>query len=222
MKVDTIEITKEKIDRDNYLHFIADSLHKVKSDPYQGMALNRLKKDIKDAVDYYDFPELDLYSTSYPGDCSWYCAGKVKVKKASSTLENQKDSNYDAENVIDGSLKTAWIEGKSYYGEGETLELLVSDTSIDEIIIYGGYLKSKDLWRLNSRPKELLLSINDKEIGILCFKDICGKQSFSFPKYLINSNETVLVQLKVLSVYKGDKYSDTAITEIDFDGPDHH
>ena len=121
---------------------------------------------------------------------------------------------------------------------------------ITAIKIANGYIKDKTTWKNNSRVKQLKVCVNNKEFVILNLKDVYAEQIFEIPtigyeityrgvtkdgksyyKYRdekgnqfksynkeIESGDTI--RFEIISVYKGDKYDDTAITEIYFSGLD--
>ena len=155
------------------------------------------------------------------GGCSWYCGGGNYKIKASSSLND----SYKAEFANDLSYKTAWVEGKKDEGIGEYLEYYFKNDSprITEIIISNGYMKSEETWKNNNRVKKLKLYVNGVPFGILNLKDSRTDQYFSVGTLGHNKNGTDLVlKFEILEVYKGNKYNDTAITEIYFDGIDVH
>ena len=155
------------------------------------------------------------------GGCSWYCGGGNYKIKASSSLND----SYKAEFANDLSYKTAWVEGKKDEGIGEYLEYYFKNDSprITEIIISNGYMKSEETWKNNNRVKKLKLYVNGVPFGILNLKDSRTDQYFSVVTLGHNKNGTDLIlKFEILEVYKGNKYNDTAITEIYFDGIDVH
>ena len=155
------------------------------------------------------------------GGCSWYCGGGNYKIKASSSLND----SYKAEFANDLSYKTAWVEGKKDEGIGEYLEYYFKNDSprITEIIISNGYMKSEETWKNNNRVKKLKLYVNGVPFGILNLKDSRTDQYFSVGTLGHNKNGTDLIlKFEILEVYKGNKYNDTAITEIYFDGIDVH
>jgi hypothetical protein len=159
------------------------------------------------------------------GGCSWYCSGGNYKIKASSTLNTEKDTKYQAKNANDLSYQTAWVEGKPDEGIGEYLEYYFLNKSprITQIIISNGYVKSNVAWKNNNRVKKLLLSINGKVFGILNLEDTKNDQIFELGTFGHNKNGTDLVlRFEIADVYKGDKFNDTAITEIYFNGIDVH
>jgi hypothetical protein len=159
------------------------------------------------------------------GGCSWYCGGGNYKIKASSTLNSEKDTKYQAKNANDLSYQTAWVEGKPDEGIGEYLEYSFYNKSprITQIIISNGYVKSDAAWKNNNRVKKLRLSINGKAFGILNLEDSKNDQIFDLGTFGHNKNGTDLIlKFEIAEVYKGDKFNDTAITEIYFDGIDVH
>ncbi len=121
---------------------------------------------------------------------------------------------------------------------------------ITTVIIANGYIKDKNTWKNNSRVKQLKMYVNNKPFAILNLKDVYAEQIFKIPiigyniTYFTNKDGTTgwkykdengrnvksyhenselqpdSIKFEILSVYKGDKYKDTAITEIYFDGLD--
>ena len=159
------------------------------------------------------------------GGCSWYCGGGNYKIKSSSSLDSEKGVSYQAKNANDLSYKTAWIEKKSDEGIGEYLEYFFKNDSprITKIIVVNGYVKSEDAWKNNNRVKKLKLSLNGKLFGVLNLEDVKSNQTFALGTFGHNKNGTDLVlKFEILEVYRGDKYNDTAITEIYFDGIDVH
>ena len=165
--------------------------------------------------------------------CSWYCGGGIDTLSASSELHQYKGNKYAAKNAHDLSYKTAWIEGVAGYGEGESLvyHFPPQNPRITKIIIINGYVKSEKLWRENSRVKKIKMFIDDKPFAILNLSDTREEQTFSFDPigYSDRADWQKLVlkpwwtiKFEILEVYKGEKYADTAITEIYFDGIDVH
>jgi hypothetical protein len=165
--------------------------------------------------------------------CSWYCGGGLDTQSASSELTSYKDINYSASNAHDLSYKTAWVEGVPGYGIGQflTYSFPPENPRITKIIIVNGYVKSTKSWSENSRVKTLKMYLNDKPFAILNLADSRQEQEFTFDPIGNGDREdgTKLRSLKpwtmkfeIVDVYKGDKYDDTAITEIYFDGIDVH
>ena len=165
--------------------------------------------------------------------CSWYCGGGQDSLSASSELSAQNNIQYSASNAHDLSYKTAWIEGVKGYGIGEYLIYHVQPTNprITEIIIVNGYVKSDKVWKENSRVKRLKLYIDGKLYAILNLQDTKAEQHFKIEPIGVSDRKDYeamkkmpiwTIKFEILEVYHGDKYDDTAITEIYFDGIDVH
>lgn len=168
--------------------------------------------------------------------CSWYCGGGPYAVTASSQLESQGAVNYKASNAHDLNYRTAWVEGVEGYGIGEYLTYKFKGGSprITTIIVVNGYVKSQKAFKENSRVKKLKVYKDNKPIAILNLKDIMGEQRFeigtigdSVPDIPIWNQKKVnypdwKLKFEIMEVYKGDKYDDTALSEIYFDGIDVH
>lgn len=119
-----------------------------------------------------------------------------------------------ARNVLDGSSATAWSEGVSGNGIGETLTIQLNTTCrVNGIRILNGYQKSSDLYYKNARPSELRVTFSDGSSEDLYLTDEMGWQGFTFSA----SHVTDQVTLTILGVYSGNKYEDTLISEVELE-----
>ena len=160
-----------------------------------------------------------------PNECSFYCANFSVTERASSTLPHRDKLRYNAKQAQDHNLNTAWVEGSAGDGVGEFLEYIV-DTSehvgddplkVTGLRIYNGYRKSRELWRDNSRVKRLKMYVNGKPYAIINLQDAFNHQTVEVGTIELKAKKTTL-KFEIVEVYKGRKYSDTAITEIELDG----
>jgi hypothetical protein len=182
------------------------------------------KKELGALLKKWDGYSEDIWEIGYAG-CSWYCGGGNYKVKASSVLPNAGEITYAADNANDLNYKTAWVEGKSDEGIGEYLEYYFKNKSprVTKIIISNGYVKSESAWKENNRVKKLKLIVNNKVFGVLNLEDSRTDQIFDLGTFGHNKNGTDLVlKFEILEVYKGEKFNDTVITEIYFDGIDVH
>ncbi len=157
--------------------------------------------------------------------CSWYCGNEVQKVNASSSLAIQGKNKYTAQQAEDGTLKTAWIEGKTDSGIGEYIEFYFKrSTEITSVHIYNGYIKSEQAWKDNGRVKKIALYINDTFYAFLELQDNKYEQIFKLPKVIGNrkGGKSLVFKFQINEIYKGDKYEDTAISDIRFDGPNSH
>lgn len=144
------------------------------------------------------------------------------IAKASSALKG-----FEAVHVKDFDLLAPWIEGKEGDGIGEYVELSFdlrnsgvggNALAINSIRIINGYRKNEKVWKANGRVKKLKMYIDNKPFAYILLADTYKMQVFSFPDHWIKYGERTPIKFEILEVYAGEKYSDTAIGEIKFDG----
>ena len=218
-------------------NFFPKEIRQVDLSSKKEAAINRQSELLqKDKLTKIEQVELDSLLEKYgevvesiwnviEGGCSWYCEGGNYSVKASSALQPEKGIVYKAENANDLSYKTAWVEGKDDEGIGEYLEYYFKNSSprVTKIIISNGYMKSETAWKNNNRVKKLTLFVNGKIYGVLNLEDSRSDQVFDIGTFGRNKNGSDLIlKFEILEIYKGDKFNDTAITEIYFDGLDVH
>lgn len=155
--------------------------------------------------------------------CSWYCGGGPMSIKATSELNPNKGFTYTADNIHDFSLRNAWIEGKKSSGINETITFEFNENGppVTTVEIFNGYMKTEKTWEENGRVKKLKLYVNDKPIAILNLEDIKSLQRFQIGTHQSKKGNLYL-KFEILDVYKGSKYDDTAISELNFDGTGVH
>lgn len=162
--------------------------------------------------------------------CSWYCGGGADSIVVSSSLKPTGNITYDEKNIFDLNYKTAWVEGVKGYGIGETITYYFRPDRprVTDVIIVNGYVKSEKAWMENSRVKKLKMSYNGKPIAMLNLVDGIREQHFEFaPLGYLNQVDPLpttdwTITFEIMEVYPGEKYDDTAITEIYLDGIDVH
>lgn len=167
-----------------------------------------------------------VFDELYSSKCSWYCGGQIDTITATSTLKSLRTSNYAATNAHDFDHTTAWVEGVSGPGIGQTLtyEFPGSCPRITTINILNGYVKSDKAWSQNNRVAQLMLYYRDQPLAILDLEDTRDMQQFQVDTLGYNDPDAPKWQLRfeILKVYPGTTYDDTAITELWFDGIDVH
>lgn len=148
---------------------------------------------------------------------------------------------YSAGNISDKNKKTAWVEGVDGSGIGELVLVACLDFN-KPIRIWNGYGKSANLFKANARVKQARLYIIRAEIhdvtqygtihsnlkaiatNEVTLLDKNGYQKLFVPSFTANTyfNElmqqetdyTYFLAIEIRSVYKGSKYSDTCISEV--------
>jgi hypothetical protein len=176
-------------------------------------------------------PEVKVI-TANPGqppeenDISTYCSLRCGIgwqTKASSHLKPQGPNRYDVRHLDDGLVNTAWIEGVKGYGIGETVTFTftpenfkkahLEKVNFDGFFVINGYCKDKKTWKENSRVKRIQIKHNDKPRYETMLHDSMNVQNIDFPETIwLHPGDTIKVT--ILAVYPGDKYQDTAISEL--------
>ncbi len=157
--------------------------------------------------------------------CSWYCGGGPYKITASSYLKAQGKFTYQPDNLHDFNLLTAWVPDTAGGVIGEKINFHFEPLSprVNEVIIYNGYIKNKELWQANSRAKRIKVYINNKPYAILELQDVTASQSFKIdPVRSKDSTKDLILTFEIVEIYKGSKYNDVVISEINFDGLDVH
>jgi hypothetical protein len=150
-------------------------------------------------------------NTDGPGFFYNDCAQELNAIRASSTLANQGQYSYGVSNVSDDDPMTAWVEGRDDYGFGESFEVKARAVNV----IYNGYQSSAKSWLQNSRVKKFRVHHNNKPLCILELLDEMGAQFFDLPDAdQYDYDRFNIYRFEILEVYKGTKWPDVAISEI--------
>ncbi|NDW10097.1 polymorphic toxin-type HINT domain-containing protein [Dysgonomonas sp. 520] len=177
---------------------------------------------------------MDMMSSKFDGDleeypwavigpgCSWYCGASYEMK-ASSILPDAGKNTYKVENLLDDDVRTAWVEGVKGYGIGESVSFIFAEGAAraTSCSLVTGYSKDERTWKNNSRVKAFNIYENEKLVAAVNLKDTRCIQSFELKNHRRNK-EAMTLKFVITEVYKGDKYDDTAFSEIVFDGEDVH
>lgn len=134
----------------------------------------------------------------------------VSSSQASSELD-EKSANYSPDLAVDGDSGTAWVEGVDGQGMGESITLTFDQVyRVSGLDIRAGYQKSTDLYYKNSRPKTITVEFSDGTSEQCDLRDVNDKQTIFFSKPVATDRLTIRID----SVYAGNKYTDTAISEV--------
>jgi hypothetical protein len=202
-----------------------------------------LKKHVKDGSIPELTVDFRSYINTYQSWASSSLAPDTKrpVKEASeedfdfTEREHRWTCMYTAFSARDGDTKTAWVEGMKDDGIGEVL--LVKVDASRPVEIWAGIGASPALFKANNRPKRVRVTVftareTDRAPGAqyslmqydaikaaahseIELADVNGYQPLPLPKYSMPPiADVTFVAIEILSVYRGSKYSDTAITEV--------
>ncbi len=210
--------------------------HDLSAEAQEGIYRRDFLMDIKEREGFREIQQrkLDSLNEIYPegktsiwdiidDGANWYDSGGPYAVRSSSALKPSNGKSYEASNAQDLKLDTAWVEGVNGNGEGEYLEYFFKNDSprVTKAIILNGYVKTPQLWKDNSRVKDLDFYVNGEFYASLQLKDIQSEQIFKFPPLGHREDgKDLILKFVIKSVYPGAKYKDTAITEIYFQGID--
>ena len=210
-------------------HIKPEAIHqmpKIGIEEYEKWVENREGDEEMSAEEQERIGDLMMYTDLYSGFCSWYCGGEILSVKASSSLKPQGKFNYKAENAHDFNHRSVWVEGADGQGIGEWLEYEFPGRCprITTVKILNGHVKTPKAWRENSRVKSLKMYYMGRPYAILDLEDSRTLQCFDVgvlgPHDAEAPNWTL--RFEILDVYPGEKFADTVISELYFDGIDVH
>lgn len=204
------DLHPDSIQKQRDLYHLIDSLYKI-DNPSDSIKAFLAKQDLEtlEGDDPFDIG---------PIGCSWYCGGGPE--KISSSIIT--DSLNRAEMVHDFNLKSSW-KASIKNNELTFLFNLNSVLNTTDIIIFSGNCSSLKNWKAFSRPKEILLEVNDSlQLKLNLLDDYSG-QGFNLKSFLPKNQSNLILKLKILSVYPGLKEKNFFhIAEINFDGIGDH
>lgn len=132
-------------------------------------------------------------------------------------------SGYPLNNLVDGDITTAWVEGESDAGIGTFIFLNAEGNfDIDKIRIFPGYGKSEERFYQNNRLKKIEIWYNQK--GYFSEKDVIMdrtvqtvyfEDSFEWQEIIPDQTDFHGCFIWINDVYYGSKWNDTCISEIE-------
>ncbi len=137
----------------------------------------------------------------------------VRSVSASSVLTEQSGAVHAAAQIMDQKLDRAWVEGGDGQGIGESVSFYFDgEYMVSGFTIHAGYQKSRDLYYKNSRPASVRIEFDGKNFLRFTLDDVCAAQTITFDTQQTASTVTLYIE----SVYAGEKYEDTVISELAF------
>jgi len=149
------------------------------------------------------------------------------------TLKSAGKTNYRPENMIDNDQATCWaIDKKSlitdgnHRGEDCVVSFEVSARTLSCIVVYNGYQKNSYLYKANSRPKYIMITLGEKGSRLInrtiyegILADTFGPQVIRLPETIeIQQGEIVNLFVDPDDIYAGEKYTDICLSDINFYG----
>ncbi len=169
---------------------------------------------------------------------------QVTGVEASSTLPtNEWEGKYQASNILDRDLTTAWVEGASGYGIGESIQInFDSVQALHGLRIAGGYRKTQATYTENARVTAYRLEFSDGTTMDVVMGSYPADGKTGDSPVGVNGWETALapegrdwediwpgldfisfgrevmtdyVRITILDIEEGTVYEDTCITEVE-------
>jgi hypothetical protein len=146
-------------------------------------------------------------------------SGKQDIRiyaTASSALKPSNIGNYNAQNVLDKDITTPWVEGAAGLGINEWIKLDFSKAiSVKSLRLINGYNytsndKIGDRFAKNGRVKTARLEFSDGSSQMIQIADNNKWQTFS-----LANKKTQMLRLVIISAYKGSKWEDVSISEME-------
>lgn len=131
---------------------------------------------------------------------------------ASSQHADMGDISYPPENVIDGDLATAWVEGADGEGRDEWIYVAFdNDDPIEALVIRNGYQKSDEAYRDNNRVRDALVEFDDGSVESFTLMD----ENYTEQVVVLSEEKrSSSIRLYIQSAYLSEDGIDTCITEI--------
>jgi len=147
-----------------------------------------------------------------PGSAGEKCAqNSYETYCASSVLKPQFGNTYGPENLFKGSSNLAWVEGKPGAGIGEWITVeFDSLRKVNSIIVRNGYQKSDDIYFKNNRVRQLRVLFSQGDTRTFILADRFGPETLQLQRPV----ETYWIKFIIDDVWAGNKYTDTAISQL--------
>jgi len=176
---------------------------------------------VGDPADYYLFVD-DFYS-------EFYVEQELEPLSVESSSEyRDRYGVYPASNAIDGDNATAWTEGVDGSGVGQWIQVnFEQPVTLNRINVNIGYDSNSDLFEKNNRVKRAAFFFSNgynfeytftDQRGLQNAYDASGAWRYDASGALSGGITTDYVKFIILEVYRGNKYNDTAISEMEFWG----
>lgn len=140
------------------------------------------------------------------------------MTSASNVTAAAEGRNYSPYLVQDGQPDTAW----SFTGTSNEWIMISSETEqyVSEIKILNGYTKySSDygfwVYYRNNRPKDVTISFSDGSSVNMTLEDVFDESNYHYQSVPLDEPKlTKFIKVTINSVYAGDRWNDTCISEI--------
>lgn len=155
---------------------------------------------------------------------------RVSIREAESIrVSSSGGEGYGVENMFDGDLSTAWVEGVAGDGVGEWIDIKLDDMPYLGVAIANGYIKNEEVYYNNNRVKTIYIETWDEngdlmthgeiELRDIEFDSVEDREYCSAWLYYISNRGSSFqkvsrIRLTIREVYPGEKFHDTCISEL--------
>jgi hypothetical protein len=147
------------------------------------------------------------------GESGWLDTIKTDYSINASSYLTEKTIVHKPDRIWDGNKTTAWVEGKANDGIGEYVFIdFGSNKDISTINIINGYAKEERLYYSNNRVRILGIEFDNGKSFEYTLQDKTINYQTIVLKEAVNTDS---VKLIIKDVYKGNKYRDTCISEVE-------
>ena len=135
---------------------------------------------------------------------------RPKATVSSSALKGSAIASFQATNLVDGDLTTPWQEGANGAGLGEWVRFeFTQPLELARLEILNGYQKDDERFVGNPRVRLVMVEYSSGATQLVELSDVRD------PQIINPASEAVeWVKLAIVSVYPGDKWEDTALSEV--------
>jgi hypothetical protein len=150
---------------------------------------------------------------------------KLLTEARSSAKSEPIDGDvFDAKNMIDGNMKTCWLSTES--PKNDFVEIIidleenvaVNSAQLLNLYFVNGWRKNMQSWKDYSRIKKAYISINEMPYCEVTLEDTYKFQSMELDKFKVEKSKRYRFRIKILEVYKGAKYPNVAISDLQIIG----
>jgi hypothetical protein len=132
--------------------------------------------------------------------------------------------------LADGKGETAWVV---QHGVGAWFEFVFQAdgfhpdvplenkrTGVNCLYVWTGYNKTPERWREHARIRQLSLSVDGHKVAIIALLDAAQPQRVDLPPTLLRRG--MRFRFTIEDTYPGDRFDETAVSEVRLDGYGHH
>jgi hypothetical protein len=135
----------------------------------------------------------------------------IQGVNASSELGEYEGVSYAVKNLIDKKASTVWVEGEEGSGLGASITLdLGGEQTVTQIKLWNGNWYTADFWQRHNRAKEVEVEFSDGSKQNFTLKDEMAAEVIRLPAAVKTSS----VKIKIKSIYRGNTFNDTCISEV--------